>query len=193
MLFPYYLTFEGKELIELIAKAHYQVQENISWCSDGKYAGAVIHENKTFFICTKNILKGVNANQYLNETVYHEAVHVVQSCRGMKPIGIPLNKMPLSSNKIEDINKSIDAFKKHLPIEPLLNSLLIIFNSIYNALFVIDNVDIFLGNINKLDEQYSDDFVYFSFIRGDFGIKLSKEQIEKYNLSFFHQDSDKSY
>ena len=112
MLFSYYLTFEGKQLIELISKAHYQVQENISWCSDGKYAGAVIHENKTFFICTKNILKGVNANQYLNETVYHEAVHVVQSCKGMKPIGIPLNKMPLSSNKIEDINKSISLTKK---------------------------------------------------------------------------------
>lgn len=112
MLFPYYLTFEGKQLIELIAKANYRVQENISWCADGKYAGAVIHENKTFFICTKNILKGSNANQYLNETVYHEAVHVVQSCRGMKPIGIPLSQMPLSSDKIRDIDRSISLTKK---------------------------------------------------------------------------------
>ena len=112
MLFPYYLTAEGKQIVELIAKAHFQVQENISWCADGNYAGAVIKENKTFFICTKNILNGGNANQYLNETVYHEAVHVVQACKGMKPIGIPLSQMPLPSRKIRDIDRSISLTKK---------------------------------------------------------------------------------
>ena len=112
MLFPYYLTPEGKQIVELIAKAHFQVKENISWCADGNYAGAVIKENKTFFICTKNILNEGNANQYLNETVYHEAVHVVQACKGMKRIGIPLSQMPLSPNKMKDIDRSISLTKK---------------------------------------------------------------------------------
>ena len=112
MIFPYYLTPEGKQIVELIAKARFQVQENISWCADGNYAGAVIKENKTFFICTKNILNGANANQYLNETVYHEAVHVVQACKGMKPIGIPLVQMPLPSNKMKDIDRSISLTNK---------------------------------------------------------------------------------
>ena len=112
MLFPYYLTPEGKQIVELVAKAHFQVKENISWCAGDNYAGAVIRENKTFFICTKTILKGSNPNQYLNETVYHEAVHVVQACRGMNPIGIPLSQMPLSSKKMGDINRSISLTKK---------------------------------------------------------------------------------
>lgn len=106
------MTPEGQQLIDLISKAHFKVRENISWCADGKYAGAVIKENKTFFICTKNILKGSNANQYLNETVYHEAVHVVQACKGMKPIGIPMSKMPLSQSKIKDIDRSVSLTKK---------------------------------------------------------------------------------
>ena len=112
MLFPYYLTPEGKQIVELVAKAHFQVKENISWCAGDNYAGAVILENKTFFICTKNILKSSNANKYLNETVYHEAVHVVQACKGMKPIGIPLSQMPLPSRKMVDIDRSISLTRK---------------------------------------------------------------------------------
>ena len=110
--FPYYLPPEGKQIIELIAKAKFQIKENISWCAGDRYAGAVIQENKTFFICTKTILKGLNANQYLIETVYHEAVHVVQACKGMKPIGIPLSQMPLPPNKMKEIDKSISLTKK---------------------------------------------------------------------------------
>jgi plastocyanin domain-containing protein len=112
MIFFHYLTSEGQQLIEMIAKARFRIQENISWCADGKYAGAVIKENKTFFICTKNILKGSNASQYLNETVYHEAVHVVQACKGMQPIGIPINRMPLPKNKIQDIDRSLSLTNK---------------------------------------------------------------------------------
>jgi hypothetical protein len=111
MLFPLYLTPEGKQILDLVAKAHFNIRENISWCADGYY-GATIKENKTFFICTKNILKGPNPNRYLNETVYHEAVHVAQQCNGMKPIGIPINQMPLPSNKIKDIESSLGLTKK---------------------------------------------------------------------------------
>jgi hypothetical protein len=111
MQFPFYLTSEGKQILDLVAKAHFNIRENISWCADGYY-GATIKENKTFFICTKNILKGPNPNQYLNETVYHEAVHVAQQCNGMKPIGIPINQMSLPSNKMKDIESSLGLTKK---------------------------------------------------------------------------------
>ena len=107
MQFPLYLTSEGKQILDLVAKAHFNIRENISWCADGNYYGATIKENKTFFICTKNIFKGPKSKQYLNETVYHEAVHVVHQCKGMKPIGIPISQMPLPWNKMNDIEKSI--------------------------------------------------------------------------------------
>jgi hypothetical protein len=112
MIFSYYLTPESTQIVELIAKAHFKVQENISWCSDGSYAGGVIKENKTFFICTKTVLNSSSGNRYLNETVYHEAVHVVQACKGMKPIGIPLSQMPLSKTKMNDIDRSISLTNK---------------------------------------------------------------------------------
>jgi hypothetical protein len=107
MQFPLYLTSEGKQILDLVAKAHFNIRENISWCADGSYYGATIKENKTFFICTKTILKGSDPKRYLNETVYHEAVHVAQQCNGMKQIGIPISQMPLSWNKMNDIESSI--------------------------------------------------------------------------------------
>jgi hypothetical protein len=107
MLFPLYLTSEGKQILDLVAKAHFNIRENISWCADGSYYGATIKENKTFFICTKNILNGPSPKRNLNETVYHEALHVAQQCNGMRPIGIPISQMPLSSNKMDDIETSI--------------------------------------------------------------------------------------
>jgi hypothetical protein len=114
MQFPLYLTSEGKQILDLVAKAHFNIRENISWCADGSYYGATIKENKTFFICTKNILKGPDPKRYLNETVYHEAVHVVQQCKGkndLKPIGIPISQMPLPSNKMKDIESSLGLTK----------------------------------------------------------------------------------
>ena len=110
MQFPLYMTPEGKQILELVAKAHFNIRENISWCADARYYGATIKENKTFFICTKTILRGPDPKRHLNETVYHEAVHVAQQCKGnnnLKPIGIPIGQMPLPSNKIVDIQASI--------------------------------------------------------------------------------------
>jgi len=110
MQFPLYLTPEGKQILDLVAKAHFNIRENISWCADANYYGATIKENKTFFICTKTILRGPDPKRYLNETVYHEAVHVVQQCKGKNnliPIGIPIIQMPLPSNKMVDIQTSI--------------------------------------------------------------------------------------
>ena len=112
MVFTYYLTPEGKQILDLIAKAHFRVRENISWCSNPKYDGGIITENKTFFVCTKTLMKRATANQDLNSTVNHEAVHVVQSCIAMKPIGIPLSEMPLTSGQMQYVNNSVSLIKK---------------------------------------------------------------------------------
>ena len=118
MQFPLYLTPEGKQILDLVAKAHFNIRENISWCADGRYYGATIKEDKTFFICTKTILRGPDPRRYINETVYHEAVHVAQQCKGknnLKPIGIPIGQMPLPSNKMVDILASIRLVKNKTP------------------------------------------------------------------------------
>ena len=112
MIFPHYLVPETKLLLVYIAKAKYNIRENISWCKNGNYAGAVIHENKTLFICTDTIFRAPNANSYLNETVNHEAVHAIQSCIGMRPLGIPKAMMPLPARKLADINRSIALTKR---------------------------------------------------------------------------------
>jgi hypothetical protein len=112
MIFTYYLSPEGKQILDLIAKAHFTVKENISWCSNTNYDGGIINDNKTFFVCTKTLMNRGNANKNLNDTVYHEAVHVVQSCIGMKPIGIPLNRMLLTAEKLQYLDNSLSLVKK---------------------------------------------------------------------------------
>ena len=42
MIFPHYLLPETKLLLVYIAKAKYNIQENISWCKNGDYAGATM-------------------------------------------------------------------------------------------------------------------------------------------------------
>ena len=101
------------EVIQIIKKTNYNIVENISWCAS-QYGGGVIRENRTFFICTKKILAGPSPSQYLHETIYHEAAHVVQMCKGLKPIGIPLSAMQLPQKKIVDITKSLSLTKNRV-------------------------------------------------------------------------------
>ena len=112
MIFPHYLVAETKLLLVYIAKAKYNIQENVSWCKNGNYAGSIIHRSKTFFICTNTLLQSDNPSKYLNETVNHEAIHAIQGSIGMRPLGIPLAMMPLPPHKMTDINRSV-ALSKH--------------------------------------------------------------------------------
>lgn len=108
MEFLLYLTPEAKDILNQIYKAKYSVHENIGACSrDENYFGYV-NKGKVFVICTKNIRKsGYNLKFYINETIYHEAVHAAQFCNGYKPFGISLKSMPLPSNKLQDVKKSM--------------------------------------------------------------------------------------
>ena len=113
MIFSNYLNPQAREVIQIIRKANYNVVENISWCTNG-YAGGIIRESRTFFICTHNILDGPSARQSLHETIYHEAAHAAQMCRGLRPIGIPLNAMPLPWEKRVNIKKSLSLTKNRV-------------------------------------------------------------------------------
>ena len=106
MEFLLYLTPIGREIIQNVSKAKYSVKENIEFCRDGNMFGYA--DFKKLVICTNNIKNsGYDKKFYINETVYHEAVHIGHMCNGYKPFGISTKDMPLPSNKIQDISNSL--------------------------------------------------------------------------------------
>jgi hypothetical protein len=106
MEFLLYLTPIGKQIIGNIIRAGYPVRENIEYCKDKNIFGYG-HYDK-MIICTKNIKNsGYNLEHYVNETVYHEAVHMAHMCNGYKPFYINVKDMPLPDFKFEDIKKSM--------------------------------------------------------------------------------------
>ena len=107
MNFFFYLTPQAQEIVNLINKAKFSVKENVEFCRDKKFFGYVDF-GKKFVICTSNIKNsGLDPKFYINETVYHESVHVAHHCKGYKPFGISKKDMPLPSNKLQDIKNSV--------------------------------------------------------------------------------------
>lgn len=105
MEFLFYLTPMGREIIQTVIRAKYQVKENVEFCRDKNYFGYT-NSNK-LVICTDNIKSsGHDVKFYVNETVYHEATHIAHMCKGYQPFYISLNDMPLPPNKLQDIEKS---------------------------------------------------------------------------------------
>jgi hypothetical protein len=121
MEFLLYLTPIGNQIINDLAKAKFIVQENTQICRDEKGTfGYLEHHTKKFVVCTSNIKSGGwNLNHYVNETVYHEAVHAAQQCKskgvrgifGVATLGIPKKMMPLSSDKQDEMKRSSSLFK----------------------------------------------------------------------------------
>jgi len=106
MEFLLYLTPIGREIVQNVIRAGYPVRENIEFCRDKNRFGYG-NFNK-MVICTNNIKNsGYNLRTYVNETVYHEAVHMAHMCNGYKPFNISVKDMPLPLNKLEDIKKSV--------------------------------------------------------------------------------------
>jgi len=115
MGFLLYLTPIGYSIIQDMIAANIQVRENVGYCRNSDLFGYADHPNK-FVICTNNIRnQGYNPYVYVNETIYHEATHVAQMCKGNQKvtrlIGIPKKQMPLPWNKLQDIKKSMLATK----------------------------------------------------------------------------------
>lgn len=112
MEFLLYLSPQGQQLIRDLISAKFHIHENVGLCSNNQVFGYTDLPKK-FIICTKNIKNGGwNMHQYVSETVYHEAVHAAQICKGGN-IGLTVEQTPLPWNKLQDIRNSVVATKNY--------------------------------------------------------------------------------
>ncbi len=104
MEFLLYLTPLGREIINSVISANYNVRENAPICRNREIIGFI--KSKDFVICTNNIKNTLSpVSFYVNETVYHEATHVAQYCKGSK-----LNVVTyLDKNKEDNVARSLKA------------------------------------------------------------------------------------
>lgn len=92
--FLLYLTSSGREIIEIIKSPNYSIRQNAFICRNADILG--YKSPAELIICLYSIKNKVSPVKfYINETVYHEAVHVIHSCKG-NALGIPT---PLSQYK----------------------------------------------------------------------------------------------
>ena len=102
MEFLLYLTPVGQEIISAIMQRNYNIKQNAPICRNKELMGIV--QSPNFVICLNNIKNGVSpVNYYVNETVYHEAVHVAQACK-KKSLGI---NVTLDPYKMNDVVRSV--------------------------------------------------------------------------------------
>ena len=102
MEFLLYLTPVGQEIISAIMQRNYNIKQNAPICRNKELMGIV--QSPNFVICLNNIKNGVSpVNYYVNETVYHEAVHVAQACK-KKPLGV---NVALDPYKMNDVVRSV--------------------------------------------------------------------------------------
>ena len=117
MEFLLYLDNQGQQLIRDLISARFSIQENIGLCKNPNIFGYT-ESPKKFIVCTKNIKKGGwDVNQYIPETVYHEAVHAAQLCVNNEPLGISTKNMPLSANKMQDVRNSVNTIKSYKALQ----------------------------------------------------------------------------
>ena len=103
MDFLLYLSPVGSEIVKVVSASGNKIQEDAPICK--KYSEVFGYsENKKLIVCTENIKNTISpVSYYVNETVYHEAVHIAQSCKG-GTLGI---KNPLlSKEKMNDVVRS---------------------------------------------------------------------------------------
>ena len=109
MEFLLYLSPIGSEIIQKVMSQRYLPLENAPICRNHDLSGII--KDKGFIICTDNIKNAdISLEFYVNETVYHEATHVAQFCKG-GVLGIKGISLP--SNKRQDVLNSLKASNGH--------------------------------------------------------------------------------
>ncbi|NDD52090.1 MAG: hypothetical protein EB009_05270 [Actinobacteria bacterium] len=112
MEFLLYLTPIGQEIMSKIMMKNYRVLENSAYCRNKEIFGGI--EGSKFIICTNNIKNGISpAKHYINETVYHEAVHVAQAC---KKGPLKIADATLDQYKLNDVVRSVKVSKNSYPV-----------------------------------------------------------------------------
>ena len=123
MEFIIFLGKLDKEIIELVRKANYSIEENHPICQTNKqYIGFHNRTEKLIVICTENAKKITNFRSkkllnkndnhktalYIKKALRHEATHMIQSCNNNKIIGnIEDIKKRLNKNKFKALNLSM--------------------------------------------------------------------------------------
>lgn len=120
MEFILFLNKIDKEIIELINKLNYSIQENTALCLiDKRFVGFYKNGEKTIVICTENAKKlggyredkiNVNhkTNLYIRRALRHETTHLVQSCNNNKPTGIIKNmEDKIHAGKLKALKSSV--------------------------------------------------------------------------------------
>jgi len=101
--FLIYLTPQSSQIISMLYAKNYKILENAPICRNKEIFGFLYSKN--FIVCTNNIKNTISpVDHYVNETVYHEAVHAIQNCKG-GPINI--KEINLETNKLNDVNNSV--------------------------------------------------------------------------------------
>ena len=96
--FLLYLTPTGQQIVSSIMQRNYNIKENAPICRNKELMGIV--QTPNFVICLNNIKNGVSpVDYYVNETVYHEAVHVAQACKNGK-LGVNVSLDPYKMNDV---------------------------------------------------------------------------------------------
>ncbi len=123
MEFIIFLSKLDKEIIELVRKANYSIEENHPIClTNKKYIGFHNKSENLIVICTDNAKKITNYKSkkllnknnnhkteiYIKKALRHEATHMIQSCNDNKIIGnIEDIKKRLNKNKIKALKLSM--------------------------------------------------------------------------------------
>ncbi len=119
-----FLSAKEKEILDLVYKAKFSVEENTPLCLLGdKFFGFLKKKQKRIVICTQNAMKLggylMPRSSYRNQDDYdktsviirkalrHEAVHVAQYCNNGKVLNPKkVQKINFHGNKLDSLNSS---------------------------------------------------------------------------------------
>lgn len=121
MDFLLYLTPAGQEIYNMISKK-VKVVEDTPICRQYDIYGWYQSNTRTMILCTSRIKSKPGTKKYINETLFHESVHIAQSCKNrmgnMFPLQISPDLMPLSERRQTDLNKTVKEYgNNHLRTE----------------------------------------------------------------------------
>ncbi|KGG12631.1 MULTISPECIES: hypothetical protein [Prochlorococcus] len=123
MEFLVFLNHHEKEILELIYKANYSVEENSPLCLLGdKFFGFLKKRQRKIVICTKNAMKyggyqfsrnmpnndNFKTGLMIRRALRHESVHIAQECNKGEPLNLGLkSNAKISQQKIEAYRGSV--------------------------------------------------------------------------------------
>tara|TARA_Y100000589_G_scaffold331668_1_gene386268 strand:- start:1737 stop:2201 length:465 start_codon:yes stop_codon:yes gene_type:complete len=130
MEFIIFLSKIDKDIVELIKKANYSIEENTSLCLiDKKFMGFHKKIDRSIVICTKNAKEMGNYKKnkplgnsdnhkthlYLKRALRHEATHIAQSCNDDKILGDIKNiEKKINKTKLKALESSVKISGNHL-------------------------------------------------------------------------------